>query len=287
MSSAAGPGAEQSDGPVDVLRADVEELRRRVAISDEEIDLLQVEVAKNKRKWYREPSVLVATLALAVSMVAFIVGQVNIISDREIQDRNRLSALIQQLPDAILQEQEKPSANDLVLLIAGSAAALIDRLDPENSTADEKIMVAGALIEGGASDLPAAMRLATAAERQAVNAREKAAANHIIAHIDFLNGNTVSGRQVYQQAINLLQKPQDGLDSSLLRDLGTVSNELFWALDEFALAKSCPDATEHVRRVNQILDRAYGSGGATNTNLGNVAKTVTTTVTAGCSTAAK
>jgi hypothetical protein len=274
-------------GPVDALQADVEELGRRVAISDEEIDLLQVEVAKNKRKWYGEPSVLVATLALAVSIAALVVGQVNIISEGEIQDRNRLSALIQELPTAIIQEQEKPSANDLVLLIAGSAAALIDRLDPESSTADEKIMVAVALAEGSASDLPAAMRLATAAEYQTANVREKAAADRMIAHIHFLNSDAVSGRQVYQRAINLLQKPQNGLDSSLLRDLGTISYELFWASDEFALAKSCPDATEHVRRANQILDRVYGSAAAANTNLGKLAKTITTSVTAGCSPAAK
>jgi hypothetical protein len=48
---------EQPVGSPDALRAELDELRRRVAVNDEEINFLQVEAAGTKRKWYREPSV--------------------------------------------------------------------------------------------------------------------------------------------------------------------------------------------------------------------------------------
>ncbi len=199
---------------LDALRAELDELRRRVAVSDEEIDLLQVETAKNTRKWYREPSVLVAALALAVSVGAFVVGQVNIISDRQIQDRNRLSALIEQLPAAFAQTREQPDAPADLFLVVGSAADLIDKLGPEASTASEKIAVAQALV--GGFDLPRAKQLATAAEQQSINLREKIAADGIIANINFQIGDVEGGRDAYRRMISLVQTPQNELDSHAL-----------------------------------------------------------------------
>lgn len=67
--------AEPPSGSLAVLRAELDDLRRRVAVSDQQINLLQVEAAASKRPWYREPSVLVSTLALTVSVGTFIAGQ--------------------------------------------------------------------------------------------------------------------------------------------------------------------------------------------------------------------
>lgn len=226
----------------------------QTAVSDEGKELLQVEAATKKRKWYRESSVLVATFALVVSVCTFVIGQVNVVSDRQIQDRYQLTALISQLSDALARAQNDPSSpSDLVLLTAGSAAELIDKLDPDASTATEKIQVAGALVLG--SDLPRAMPLLTAAERQSTNMREKISAIHLIAHINFQIGNSKSGRDEYMRMIKLLQAPQNELDSSLIRDALTTQVELWWAGDEFSFVKSCQDATEHLRNAKQILDR--------------------------------
>lgn len=269
--------AERPVGSLDALRAELGELRRRVAISDEEIDLLQVEAAGNKRKWYREPSVLVAALALAVSVVTFVVGQVNVTSDRQIQDRNRLYALIEQLPTAQAQLREKPgSSTALVVLIADSAAALLDKLGPEASTAPEKIEVAFDLVSVG-SDLPSAKRLAIEAEQQATNVLEKTAAARIIANIDFQTGDAASGRTVYQRIIRLLQTPQKELDAPLLRDYQIFYFELYWATDEFSLAKNCQGATEQLKDAKQVLNRQPPDRvGALTTALNNTANVVAT-----------
>jgi hypothetical protein len=245
---------QQSIGPLDALRAELDHLRQRVAISDEEIDLLQLEAARNSRKWYREGSVLVAVLALIVSMGTLVVGQINIATDRQIQDRDRLSALIEQLPAALAQAREKPSSPaDLVFLVAGGAADLIDKLGLEMSTASEKIEVATALVV--AFDLPRAKRLATDAERQSTNAREKILANQIIANINFQIGDFVGGRDVYRRVVGLLQTPQNELDSSLLRDYQMVHVELTWAGDELSLARNCQEAMKHTKNAKQALDR--------------------------------
>lgn len=279
------PGeVEHLGGSLDALRAEHDELRRRVAVSDEAIALLQVEAAKNKRKWNREPSVLVATLALVVSVGTFVVGQVNLITDRRIEDRNQLSTLTDQLPTAIAQNQEKPNsaANDLLLLLANNAAALIDKLGPEASTAPEKLEVVGALVASG--NLRAAKRLATMAEEQSTDESATAAADRIIADVDFQIGEVAAGRDMLRRIINLLQKPQNELDSPLLRDLGTFNTEVFWAGDEFSFAKSCPDATEQLKNAKQALDRLPPDRTVSQkTYLGNM----TNIVTAGCPTAAR
>ncbi|MGH3547914.1 MAG: hypothetical protein ACRDQU_07320 [Pseudonocardiaceae bacterium] len=222
-----------------------------MALSDEEVDLLQVEAAASKRRWYREPSVLVAALALAVSVGTLIVGQLNVISDRGVQDRNRLSALIAQLPAA--QDQGTPGSTNLVFLISSSAAALIDKLGPEASTAAEKIEVALALV--AAPDLPGAKRLATAAEQQSTNRLVKFHADEVIAEVDFQAGDVAGGREVLQRLISLLQTPQNELDSPVLRDVATVNAKLLWASDEFSFAKNCQGATEQLKNAKQTLDR--------------------------------
>ncbi|MGH3767084.1 MAG: hypothetical protein ACRDTX_18340 [Pseudonocardiaceae bacterium] len=267
---------EQLGGSLDALRVELDELQRRVAVSDEKIDLFPIEAAANKRKWYREPSVLVAALALVVSVGTFVVGQLNVISDREIQDRNRLSALIEQLPSAFAQVQANSVAStDLVLLVSGSAAALIDKLDPEASTVYEKVEVAIGLV--GGADLPSARRLATAAAQQSTNVREKSLADCLIANIDFQIGDVAGGRDVYRKIITQIQNPQNEPDPPVVRDRLTANVELLWANDEFVFAKSCQGATEQLENAEQLLNRISPDQVTAQTaNRSNLAKTVAT-----------
>jgi hypothetical protein len=58
---------EPPGGSLAVLRAELDGLRRRVTLSDEEIDLLQVEAAASKHRWYRERQVPLETLCFLVS----------------------------------------------------------------------------------------------------------------------------------------------------------------------------------------------------------------------------
>lgn len=247
---------EQSVGSLGTLRAELDEVRRRVAVSDEEIDLLQVEAARNKRKWYREPSVLVATFALVISICTFVVGQVNIKSERQIEYRNQLTALLAQLPTALTENWEKPNtvANDLVQLVAGSAAELIGKLHPEASTATEKMVVASALFWSG-GDMSLAKRLATAAEQQSIRAREKAAGAAVIGQISFLAGDFAGGRAAYRRAISLVQSPEAEVDSPVLRDIHKFNILSSWVSDEFSYTKSCSDATERLLEMKETLNR--------------------------------
>ncbi|MBV9144184.1 MAG: hypothetical protein JO115_25235 [Pseudonocardiales bacterium] len=248
-----------------------------MAVNGEEIGRLQLEAAKNKRKWHRDPGVLVATLALVVSVITFIAGQLNLRSEREIQTRNQLSALIEQLPTLMAQDAQNPysSARDSLDLIAGTAATLIDRLGAEASTPSEKNEVAYALLTR--LDLVGAKRLATAAEQQATNVTDKATAEKILAAIDFEAGDAPGGRDEFRKVISTVQTPQKELDSPLVRDLLTFDTELRWISDEVVLAKSCQDAAEQLRNATQILDRLPSEQfGAQRTALDNTSKTVTT-----------
>jgi hypothetical protein len=106
--------AKQPVGSLDAQQTELDEVRQQVAANDEKTDTLQVGAPGNKRKWYREPSVLVSTLALVVSISTTIVDQTNVTSDRQIQERNRLTTLIEQLPIAQAEIQARPGLNDLV-----------------------------------------------------------------------------------------------------------------------------------------------------------------------------
>lgn len=242
------------DGSLDALRAELGELRRRVVVSDGEIDALQVQAA-SKRRWYRDPSVLVATLALVVSISTFAVGQVNIISDRRIQDRTHLSSLLAQLPAAETAQYQNPVSvsNDLLLLIASTAATLIEKLGPEESTASEKSEVAYALNLAG--DLPTAKQLAAVADQQATNVREKDAAERIIANIDFETGDFVGGRDTYRRIVRLLLSPQTKIDSPALRTVWAVSTEAAWVNDEISFSNTCQNATEQLNNATRALDQ--------------------------------
>lgn len=242
--------ADQPDGLFHTLRAQHDELRRQVAASGEEIDQLQVEVAKNKRNWYRNPSVLIATLALVVSAVTFGADQFDVYSGHQRENRTRLSSLIEQLPTD--QAQNPTIAGNLVSLHADSALALMDQLGPGASTASEKIQVADALVK--TYDLPNGKRLAVAAEQQATTVHEKAIAEGIIADIDFQTGDAASGRDLYRRIISLFQTPQKEADSSALRNLQTANVELAWASDEFPLARNCQGAMKQLQNAKRVLD---------------------------------
>lgn len=261
---------------LDALRADHDELRQRVAVNDAEIGRL-LEATKNKRKWYSDPSVLIATLALVVSVITFIAGQLNLRSDRQIQTRNQLSALIEQLPTFMAQDAQNPNstAKDSLDLIAGTAATLIGRLGTEESTPSEKNEVAEVLRRR--FDLVRAKLLATAAEQQSTNVNDKIWAEKILAVIDFRAGDAAGGRDEYRKAIRVARTPQKELDSPLLRDALTLDIELAWISNEVLLAKSCQDATEQLRNAKQILDRLPSEQvGGHRTALDKVSKVVST-----------
>jgi hypothetical protein len=276
--------AEQPGGSLDAVRAEYDELRaeygelrRQVAVNDQEIDLLQVEAAKYKRVWYRDPTVLVATFALVVSVSTFLVGQFNVNSDRRIEDRNRLSALIEQLPTARQQATQPGAFIDLMYLVAENALTLIDRLGPEASTAADKIEVAFALETGDDSDLPSAKRLAITAEQQSNLVREKVAAELIIVHVDFLGNDAAGGRDAYRRALRLNQTPLPELDSLVLRTGTMISIELRWIADELFGANSCAKASEQLKNAMQLIGKIPPNrvNPVLRTGLDNSAKTVT------------
>jgi hypothetical protein len=211
-----------------------------------------------------------------VSVGTIFFNQRNVTADRQIQDRNRLSALIEQLPIAQAQSQATPAFTDLVSLVAGSAATLMDKLGPGASTANEKSEVAQALVVGS-GDLASAKRLLTEADQQSTTLVGKVIADHFIAEIDFDVGDEADGRAVYRPLVSLLRTPQKELDSPLLRGIETVNIELFWINDELTLAKNCQSATDQLKNAEQTLaqlppDRV----GPQTTNVNNAAKFLTT-----------
>jgi hypothetical protein len=215
--------AVQSPAPLDALRAELDELRRRVAVNDEEIDVLQVEAATPKRKWYRQPSVLVSTLARRRH------GHVQLRSGQhQCRPRDRGAG--------------PPVGTD------PAAAAGVGAVSGESGCIGRP----RALVVG--FDLPTAKRLATAAEGQSTSLLQKVGASKLIANIDFQSSDAAGGRVAYQRAVDLLRTPEQEVPP-LIRDQQTVFAEIVWASDEFSFARNCQGARDHQAKAGQAYDR--------------------------------
>jgi hypothetical protein len=227
---AAGAGPTAPPDPVEELRTELAALRRTLTVRGEEIDMLQVESARQHRRWHRDPTVLTAVLAVAISVLSTLLSQYDLASDRDIQARARLSSLIQQLPEA--QQQLAASQNpavDSLRLIAGDAAELMDETE---SSSFEKMEVAQVLI--GTGDLGDALELVSKGIEQATRVSEKVFGHRLAAQINFQIGDTPGGRAAYQQALDLLSRPSARADAPSFRAFTSAMIEMTWAQSERA-----------------------------------------------------
>lgn len=231
--------------PVVELRAELARLRRQQEVNDEEIDLLQVEAARHHRKWHQDPTVLTAAVAVVISLASTLLGQYNLSSDREVQARSRLTALVQQVPQVQEKVAKDGASTEGLLLIAGDAAELMEEVE---SSSFEKLSVAQGLLSAG--EIGRAAELVEQAAAQATGLLEKVYANRFLAQVRFLTGDREGGRSAYRQALELLQQPAARSDSPLVRAFTAAYTELLWAQAEFG-AGDCLAARDHLGNADR------------------------------------
>jgi hypothetical protein len=230
--------------PIETLRADLAELERRLMVNDHEIDVLQVAAARRERKWFRDPTILTAVVAVVISLLSIAITQVNLRTDRQIQERSRLTALIQQLPAAQQQLAEKPgSSTEALALAAGDAAALMATVE---SSSFEKIEVAQALFFAG--ELGKAQELAQRGLAEAGSLLERVYASRMIAQVRYQAGDPVGGGAAYERTLDLLRQPETPVDSLVLRTYQTGVTEVMWAESEMRFG-ACGSAIGHMDKA--------------------------------------
>ena len=221
------------------IEAGLEKLTERSELNATQIDQLQVESVK-KRQWYKDPPIIIAIIALAISIVSPVVAQKNLVSDRERQDRARLVDLIQQLPGL----HNNKESTDQFALVASEATQLMKRLP---ATPDQKLQVADAWKTAG--DFLTAKKLLESALTEATGIFQKATILDTLASVEFELQDYRAGRVYYGRAIHLEETEMPGN----LRFDFPAQDQLKWGTDELSQAGNCHGAKQHVQQAEALL----------------------------------
>lgn len=215
----------------------------------------------------RDPSIAISSVALIASITAIALSQSSSSVDREIDQRNRLSDVVQsivELQGASLQQGATSSNTG----IAGPQMALLaeegDRLLANvTGSAAEYITVGQAY--GLAGSLPKSLELAQAARELALRPDEMAAVDRSMAAIYFLFGQYDQGRQIFDTARGQLEQAPGGAAARATRlvDIDTV-----WLNNELA-NRQCPQAQNVLQLLEQDLPIAAFVPGTAEQSLQN------------------
>jgi hypothetical protein len=231
-----------AEAPVPGTNSDAAlQLAGRIEALDARLDALHRCASQKKQPWYRSSGAVVSLLALIVSAIALIVGQINVASDRDTQDRVRLASTIQQIPTMTAQLKPGQDAQSFSL-VAGSAAALMKRLGPDATTPQEKIEVATALI--AANNLSSASEVAAEVLAQpTAGSVERAQAYAALARVAFESLDFNEAHKDLSQAVGVIQDQGNDM-TPVVRRLFTVNYELIWASSEINYERNCQEASK-------------------------------------------
>lgn len=231
----------------DALAATVEQLQRRAASNDEEIYELRVQGAKGKRPWFRDPSVVIASLALVLSLTATVLTQLESSRARNRETRQQLTSYIRQLGD--LEQNSGASSNDY-LLLADEAAVLMEQVP---ATAIEYILVAEAF--SIASEYGRAEEMFGQAERRARSLVELVTIRRGRGFVRLDSGDLEGGREEFDSALRTVESDQYRATPASVRSQLRFDTELFW-LDAELRQHQCSAAREHLSRVQAYRAQA-------------------------------
>lgn len=257
-SDAPAGGAEPAGGP---RLADVTaELRRR----GEEIDVLQIELARTRRPFYRDPAVVVAVLALVASVLATYLSTTSSATDRLIQERVRLTTLVQGVADTKLKQgqlaAELGEKAPIVTVAAigpmlDEGSFLIHQLEgtPYVSTPYEKMVIATGYVDvnepATAADL--LILAENEARSQGQQVTQKLDAARLLAVALFQVGRPEDGRAAYRRALGYAAQASQGYDQGLRAAFLYETNSK-WAWAELR-ANNCAGVREHAAAARADL----------------------------------
>lgn len=210
------------------IAAELIRIREQVEIRGREIDILQIELGRRSRRWFQEPGALISIVAVVVSVLATLLGQLSTSTDRQIQERTRLTTVLQQLAD----DQQK---RDAVTLQYGSAQAYLN-----------------------VNDLDKALTIASQADQQASSISDRTSAGRAIASILFNQGKYDEGRQTFQQTENVVVDEKSAL-AALVRSQNIFEIEMLWTGLELG-TNHCSEAKNHLSTMERIVE-TYPSAG--------------------------
>lgn len=222
------------------------------SLKGSEVDSLQVEFAKLRKKWYQEPSTWISIFAVIVSVFVFFVT----VLDLRFEQQKQLNTVIQQLSEIrekIVENQAEygdkaPTPSVALRQPLIEEAIKLDDLVGANSF--QRMIIAEALNETNQPDR--AERIAEKAEKaepEASNRLEKILAAQVHAVAYFNQGKPKEGRLAYSRALKAveIEVPADSVDI-FTKALYKLDTEQLWISSELRI-DNCPGAKERLLKL--------------------------------------
>jgi tetratricopeptide (TPR) repeat protein len=264
MPDAAPAGGQPPERGAASVREELDALRRRVDTSDEEIDLLQIDVARHEvvtsTPWYRDPRILVAYFALLFSLGTTVVSYIRLDQDKQHETRTELTGYIQRL-----EELPRVAAEDRLQYGDAGGSQLSGFVNAETQQIANQAQSLAALIPTEVSTLEyvtigygfqATGNFAQAAEmyQQALIAtrttQDKVVALRSLANIRFVLGDAPGGRGYFAQARAVYANDREA--PALVAASENAATELQWASNELALG-FCSEVVGHIDAAQALI----------------------------------
>ncbi len=197
-------------GALDDLRSEVVELRGRIE-------------AIRRKPWYREGGVIIAALALFVSVFALVLKERQVGQESEQRVREDLRSVLSEVQalrsefhvkvDAVAdpskRERVASAINGRAFVLLEKATALVDEVPESEITTAEYSALGNLLLDFGRFD--DAHRYLKEAAEQAVGPLEHAGTRKDVARVLYAKGSPEKGREEFAAAINFVADSTDPL----------------------------------------------------------------------------
>lgn len=241
---------------VSAIKSELITLQQNLTQNDSEIDLLQIESAKTQKPWYRDPSVIIAVLALLFSFGTTAVSYYTSAQQSIQNDRAELRVFLQRLsalpkenvevlnnPNKLIAGQLSGYINAEATLLASQAVEVMDRI-PNYVSANEYNLVANTLVNTG--NYAQAQILLQRAIEVSKNTNEEVGSLRSYGALLFATGNIEEGRGVYQQALDIHQKYPTSV--SYYKGWTNALTEMQWSGAELG-QQNCSEAQAHLQNA--------------------------------------
>jgi tetratricopeptide (TPR) repeat protein len=253
-----GPDAYQTSAGDD-LRAEVDQLKRRVQQNDDELDAMQIAAARGRAKWYREPAVLISVLSLVLAFGSTLVSTIRLDEDRRHQARAEVTNFISRLAEVSKQQVDlansgSPNATNVISLLNGELLSIANQARTVMATIPNEIVTGEYVAVGYTFQTQGQFEAADDLYRQGLqrssNPSDQIYALRSLGQVRFLAGDVASGRQLLQQALDVHKN--DARTTALVIANEDATTHLYWANNEL-MAGQCTEAGAHLAAIQQIV----------------------------------
>lgn len=207
----------QKEKEIDEIKSETLKAEEQLSTIKQEVDALQIEVMQPKI-WYKDAPTVISLIAVMFSLSTATASYWQVENQSRVAARSELRSLIQRLTVMPVEQAELYAAygedamtygnlasnwNTEYILLADQAVELADRI-PKDISAPEYVAITQALANQGITE--PVSKLVEAGLDVSKDINSETALLRIQANHKFIMGNVDQGREIYQEAIDAVEK---------------------------------------------------------------------------------